>query len=66
MDMTRPELHDGDGELSTPAERLDAALAGIAQVTDEIVVAYKEFDRLASRWSLLEAATASPRQSARS
>ena len=50
----------------TPAERLDTALAGIAQVTDEIVFAYKEVDRLASRWSLLEAATASPRESANS
>ncbi len=62
--MTESDLHDTDGDPTTPSERLDTALAGIALVTDEIVLAYKEFDRLASRWSLLEAATASPRHSA--
>ena len=48
----------------TPCERLDLGLSGIAQVTNEMVVAYQEFDRLASRWSLLEAVTSSPRESA--
>jgi hypothetical protein len=62
--MTDTDLHSAGGESMTPGERLDIALSGIAQVTDEIVVAYQEFDRLVSRWSLLQAVTAAPGQAA--
>jgi hypothetical protein len=61
--MTDSLRHSTEGDSMTPSERLDVALSGIAQVTDEIVVAYQEFDRLVSRWSLLEAVTASPKGS---
>ena len=59
--MTDLHLEPADGDPMSPSERLDLALTQISQATNEIVVAYKEFDRLASRWSVLEAVTASPR-----
>lgn len=62
--MTDSHQHLTVGDPMTPCERLDLGLSGIAQVTNEMVVAYQEFDRLASRWSLLEAVTSSPRESA--
>ena len=49
-----------DGDAPTPGERLDTALAGIAQVTEELAVAFKEVDRLATRWSLFESITTTP------
>jgi hypothetical protein len=62
--MTDAELPSSLGDPMTPGERLDLGLSGISQVTNEMVVAYKELDRLVSRWSLLEAVTASPREPA--
>jgi hypothetical protein len=62
--MSESNQHPSGGDPMTPSERLDLGLSGIAQVTNEMVVAYKAFDRLASRWSLLEAVTSSPRESA--
>ena len=64
--MTEAHFGPIEGDTMTPGEHLDIALSGIAQVTNEIVVAYKELDRLVGRWSLLEAISASPRESARS
>jgi hypothetical protein len=49
-----------DTEPQSPCERLDEALAGIAMVTDELTVAFKEVDRLATRWSLFESIAATP------
>jgi hypothetical protein len=62
--MTDPDRPPTPGDPMTPGERLDLGLSGISQVTNEMVVAYKELDRLVSRWSLLEAVTASPREPA--
>jgi hypothetical protein len=64
--MTHADLPPTVGEPMTPGERLDVGLSGISQVTNEMVVAYKELDRLVSRWSLLEAVTASPGEPAAS
>jgi hypothetical protein len=62
--MTDTDRSPTVGDPMTPGERLDLGLSGISQVTNEMVVAYKELDRLVSRWSLLEAVTASPREPA--
>jgi hypothetical protein len=62
--MTDADRSPTPGDLMTPGERLDLGLSGISQVTNEMVVAYQEIDRLVSRWSLLEAVTASPREPA--
>jgi hypothetical protein len=62
--MTDADRSPTPGDPMTPGERLDLGLSGISQVTNEMVVAYKELDRLVSRWSLLEAVTASPREPA--
>jgi len=58
--MSGTQHHVADGDAPTPGERLDTALAGIAQVTEELAVAFKEVDRLATRWSLFESITTTP------